>query len=57
MDMVSHNAEIPQVELESPLRLPYERQKQDLELWLKQAHVVMVYFRRDMVGRSVLEYA
>jgi hypothetical protein len=44
MDMVSHNAEIPQVELESPLRLPDERQKQDLELWFKQAHIVMVYF-------------
>jgi hypothetical protein len=44
MDMIPHNAEIPQAEVEPPLRLSDERQKQPLELWFKQAHVVMVYF-------------
>jgi hypothetical protein len=57
MDMISHNAKIPQTETELPLRLSDESEKQPLELGFKKAHVVMVYFRRDMVGCSVLEYA
>jgi hypothetical protein len=40
-----------------PLRLSNESEKQPLELGFKQAHVVMVYFRRDMVGCPVAEYA
>jgi hypothetical protein len=57
MDVISHNAEIPQMETEPPLRLSGESEKQHFEPRLKQAHVVMVYFRRDMVCGSVMEYA
>jgi hypothetical protein len=55
MDVVSHNAEIPQAEMKLLFRSFDERKKQLLESRLKQSHVVMVNFRRDMIGRSVLE--
>jgi hypothetical protein len=54
--MISHNTEIPQAEMELPLCLSDEREKQPLELGFKKAHVVMVNLGRDMVGCSILEY-
>jgi hypothetical protein len=55
MDVIPHNAEIPQAEMESPPRLCDERKEEHLEPRLKKAHAVMVNFRRDMVRRSVAE--
>jgi hypothetical protein len=55
MNVVSHNTEIPQAEMESPPRLLDEGEEERLEPRLKKAHAVMVNFRRDMIGRSVLE--
>jgi hypothetical protein len=40
-----------------PLRSFNEREEELLELWFKKVHVVMVNFRRNMVGRSVLEFS
>jgi hypothetical protein len=53
--MISHNTEIPQAEMEPPLRLCDEREEERPELRLKKAQAVMVNFRRDMTGRSVVE--
>jgi hypothetical protein len=57
MDMISHNTEIPQAEMKPPFRLFDERKEQHLEPGFKKSHVVMVNFRRDVIGRSVLEYS
>jgi hypothetical protein len=55
MNVIPHNTEIPQAEMELPLRLCDEREEERLELRLKQAHVVMVNFGRDVIGGSVVE--
>jgi hypothetical protein len=57
MNMISHNAEIPQAKMELPFRLFDEREEQHLEPWFKKSHVVMVNFRRDVIRRSVMEYS
>jgi hypothetical protein len=57
MDMIPHDTEIPQAEMELPLRLFDEREEERLELRFKKAHVVMVNFRRNMIGRSFVEHS
>jgi hypothetical protein len=44
MNMISHNTEIPQAEVELPLRLLDERKEELLEPGLKEVHIVMVNF-------------
>jgi hypothetical protein len=41
--------------MELPLRLFDKSKEELLESGIKKVHIVMVNFRRDMVGRSVLE--
>jgi hypothetical protein len=43
------------LEIELPLRLFDKRKEERLEPRLKKAHVVMVDFRRDVIGGSVME--
>jgi hypothetical protein len=57
MNVISHNTEIPQAEMELPFRLFDEREEQLLEPRFKKSHIVMVNFRRDVIRRSVLEYS
>jgi hypothetical protein len=55
VDVVSHNTKVPINGNELPLRLPDEGKEQPLESQLRKSRIVMVYFRRDMICRSVME--
>jgi hypothetical protein len=43
--------------MEFQFRLLDERKEELLESRIKEVHIVMVNFRRNMVGRSVLEFS
>jgi hypothetical protein len=44
VDVIPHDTEIPQAEMELPFRLFDEREEQRLEPRFKKSHVIMVYF-------------
>jgi hypothetical protein len=57
MDMIIHNTEVPQLEMEPGFRLFNEGQEQELELGSRKTPVTMVNFRGDMVHGSIAEHS